>query len=209
VPSYSKILQIILTIYFYNLKKGDDNMNNIPEVRPIEGYNGYFVSEIGEVYSIRPQNGTFKKGYIRGLMHEVYLKVDKDGYLDANIFDNNSERHHQRVHRLVAGAFIPNPNNYPVVNHKDGDVQNNTVENLEWTTISENTLHAYKKLGVGFCRNVKLINRQTNEEIIFYSISDCARYLNITSGHLNNMLLGVSDFDKWKQNHLYKVEFLE
>ena len=183
-------------------------MNDIPEVRPIEGFDGYFVSEIGEVYSIKPKNIPFSMGYIRGLMYEMALKEDKDGYLEIN-FRNDGKRYTKRVHRLVAGAFIPNEKNRPVVNHKDGNVQNNTVDNLEWTTVKENTIHAYKVLNAGRNIRVKLTNRQTNEETIFYSIRECARCLNISNAHLDNLLKGRSDFNKWELNNLYKVEIIE
>ena len=65
------------------------------------------------------------------------------GYLETHLYINNKNKVF-KVHRLVAMAFIPNPENKPEVNHKDGNKQNNSKENLEWCTSSENQIHAYK-----------------------------------------------------------------
>lgn len=67
----------------------------------------------------------------------------KDGYLKVNLY-KDGKGSSKRIHRLVAEAFIPNPDNKPDVNHKDGNKHNNNVENLEWVTKSENMIHAYE-----------------------------------------------------------------
>jgi hypothetical protein len=64
-----------------------------------------------------------------------------DGYLGLFLF-RIGKKHFKTIHRLVASAFIPNPENKPYINHKDGNRINNKVENLEWCTAKENTLHA-------------------------------------------------------------------
>lgn len=69
------------------------------------------------------------------------------GYLSVGLrkFENNrSIQTLYKIHRLVAFYFIPNPKHYPVVNHIDGNKQNNIVTNLEWVTVGENTRHAYR-----------------------------------------------------------------
>ena len=65
--------------------------------------------------------------------------VDHCGYRHAIL-----NRKNRNVHRVIAETFIPNPNNLPCVNHKDGNKLNNSVDNLEWCTHSENTIHAYQ-----------------------------------------------------------------
>ena len=94
--------------------------------KDIEGYEGlYQISNLGRVKSF-PRKGTHttKERIIK------FAKSNK-GYLIA-ILKNNDVQKAFSVHRLVAKAFIPNPNNLPQVNHKDENKENNNVNNLEW-----------------------------------------------------------------------------
>jgi len=68
--------------------------------------------------------------------------IDTNGYYFYNLYTDSHSS--PKLHRLIAKTFIPNPNNYPDVNHIDGNKLNNSIDNLEWCTKSQNTLHAYK-----------------------------------------------------------------
>ena len=98
---------------------------NLNENDGVVTHNNYVVFKTGDVFNL----------------HGVKLvgMVDRCGYHEVIL---NGKQY--RVHRLVAEAFIPNPNNLPCVNHIDGNKQNNSVENLEWVTYSENTIHSFK-----------------------------------------------------------------
>ena len=113
------------------------------EWKNIKGYEGlYQVSNFGRVKSLN-YHRTGK---------EVLMKpgrfVMKSGnaYYGVKLY-KDSKMNVKLVHRLVAEAFIPNPENKPEVNHIDGNPSNNRVDNLEWVTRSENIKHSYRVLG--------------------------------------------------------------
>lgn len=98
---------------------------------PVNGYPMYLVSNLGRVMSLHSRHNSPR--IVSGV-------TDKDGYQRVYISDGISGKRFF-VHRLVAVAFIPNPDNLPVVNHKDENKQNNRAENLEWCTVRQNTVY--------------------------------------------------------------------
>lgn len=114
--------------------------------RDINGYEGlYQVSNYGEVKSMRNKK-------------ERILKpgITARGYEQVWLCKNGS-KNKRFVHRIVAEAFIDNPNNYKVVNHIDGCKTNNNALNLEWCTQSHNIKHAYDN---GLCKNCIAASKQ-------------------------------------------------
>jgi hypothetical protein len=97
-----------------------------------------------------------------------------------------------RVHRLIAETFIENPENKPCVNHKDGNRQNNCVENLEWVTWSENERHKVNVLGVRHVppkRWRPVLCIETGE--VFGSRTAAAAFAGVTTGHLSRAIAGT------------------
>lgn len=121
----------------------------------IPDYDKYAVSNFGRIKSLRGRWGEsriLKPSLVRGYLHVALC--------------SGGEPKHFNVHRLVAQAFIPNPQNKPQVNHRDGNKLNNHVSNLEWTTSAQNQRHAVdiglKKSGEG-CSWSKL----TQEQVLY------------------------------------------
>lgn len=123
----------------------------------------YLISDKGEVFSV-------VKGKIRPSHY------DKDGYKIITFMTKEFNKT-CKIHRLVAQAFIPNPENKPQVNHIDGNKGNNIVDNLEWVSMSENVRHAYEKLPRKKCITKKFKTKvrylETGE--VFESVREASR----------------------------------
>lgn len=105
------------------------------EWRGVLGFSDYEISNLGNLRSLK-----------FGLVRPVRQHRHPNGYLLTGIYRDNKKTT-VRVHRLVAQAFMPNPDNKPQVNHIDGKKSNNVVANLEWATNGENIRHGMKLYG--------------------------------------------------------------
>lgn len=162
------------------------HLTNNEEWRDIKGYDGkYQVSNHGRVRSLEYHN-------TKGIKRIGILKpaLDKKGYKRCALSKNNILRTF-KVHRLVAETYIPNPFNYPQVNHIDGNKQNNNVDNLEWCNNSHNQLHAYavglNPTHVGHKKGIRLTKIKTGEVLEFDQIKKAAIFLGICRDYLRQL----------------------
>ena len=165
--------------------------------KDIEGYEGlYQVSNEGNVKSLA-------RYHVR---NDRILKQshDKDGYNIVCLTKDNLKKWF-RVHRLVAKAFIPNPNNYQVINHKDENPKNNSVENLEWCTIQYN--NDYGSRNGNFSKKVYQYTIDNKLICIYDKMSHAANAINGGSSNIGRACNG-GFFDKtrnrWHSMTKYK-----
>lgn len=144
--------------------------NNIMEIwKNIENYEGYQVSNFGNIKSLS-KKVKCKNGFRTTKEKILKLKKSKHGYLSVQLKNKGK---FFSIHRLVAFAFIDNPENKPQVNHINGIKHDNRIDNLEWCNQSENQIHAYaNKLQIPSLHNRpngenQGLSKLKNEDVIF------------------------------------------
>lgn len=151
---------------------------NCEEWRTIKDFPNYKISNLGRVYSIL-RNGT--SGGIRktNLSHNGYVQVSLK-------CDNNLVN--KRVSRLVAEAFIPNPDNKSDVNHIDENKTNNRVDNLEWCTHVENTNHGTRNDRISASKSREIYCNELNKR--FKNAKQASSILGISKSSISHQVNG-------------------
>lgn len=147
--------------------------------KDIDGFPGYQVSDRGNVRCFRDFHGniTDKFRILKPLMN-------KDTYLYVDLYTAEHKQVHKRIHRLVADAFLgPNPD--LVINHIDGNKQNNILSNIEWVTAERNSTLA-AEAGLYKTHPIKIV--ESNE--CFRSLKDCANALRVHPSDINHVISG-------------------
>lgn len=167
--------------------------------KDIKGYEGlYQISNLGRVKSFRASTKY-------GKPEEMFLKPSliNSGYGVVTLYSAQNRRKHQ-IHRLVATAFIENPNNFPCINHKDENKLNNCVDNLEWCTYQYNNNYGTARIRASKTRTKRIRQKTLSGEIL-------ATY---QSSHIASELLKIdyNNLKNWCNNGIgggYIWEYIE
>lgn len=169
------------------------------EWRDIEGFNGrYAVSNYGRVRQVSIPKGR-EWGNRKAVQEKIINQRSSNGYHRVSLQDCNGKYRSYSVHRLVAMAFIPNPDDLPQVNHLNEDKSDNRVCNLEWSTASHNTNWGTRNARVAEKLKVPVIqvNINTGEKRYFDSTLDARRqgYKVRYKRNIRHLLIGGSGGD--------------
>ena len=160
--------------------------------KDIEGYEGlYQISNMGRVKSVE-RTVRCGRGYYRTVPEKIRKgRNDGWGYLFVSLYKDGKAKE-CRINRLVAQAFLPNPDNLPEVNHIDENKQNNCVDNLEWCSRSYNINHGTrnKKVAEKNSKPVFSVDKESGLIMWWQSAMEASRQLGISQGNITQCCNG-------------------
>jgi hypothetical protein len=145
----------------------------------VPGFSKYHASSTGQLKTFNWKN--------KGVERIMKPALDSKGYFRTMLKSDSGVFKTVKVHRIIADTFLESDPARNEVNHKDGNKQNNCVENIEWSNRSENIKHAFDN-GLCLVAGRKVRNDETGK--IYLSCSEAARYLNVPKSTLQSMLSG-------------------
>ena len=160
----------------------------------IQGHCGYLVNDVGQIKSVKWGKERIRK-----------ITTNKKGYCTISLDKKTCQ-----IHRLVAIAFIPNPEGLPQVNHKDGDKANNCVSNLEWISNYDNLMHSFNKLGREGGKSVIKATRVLEVVELYKSgkrCKDIASMFGVSSQSIHAIVTGKT-YPKIKRDRVLKTRLL-
>jgi len=172
----------------------------LEQYKAIKNYEGiYEVSNKGNVRTVEGKITYTEHHGVRHWKQRVLKpKTDKAGYKRVSLWKNGKHKDYQ-VHRLVAETFIRKKSEMNIVNHLDGNPENNSVDNLEWTNYKGNLLHAYMNDLNQEAQSVVLFNKTTKDIKYFYSESEASKFLKHGKGYISDALnKGKTNFGDYK-----------
>lgn len=161
-------------------------------MKKVKGFPNYYVSRDGHIYSDK-----------YGDLRELKQISDKKGYKTVHLY-RNRKMYTKFVHQLVAIAFIPNPNNYKLVNHKDECVSNNVYSNLEWCSQAYNLNYGTARKRMALSKSKPVYQYTLDDKFVreWESSYDIERTLGIDNTLINRCTNG-----KKKTTHNYKWSY--
>lgn len=179
-------------------------MENIPANREIwlsiDGFSNYEISQFGRV---------------RNIITERFISINynSSSYRRVLLTRNDGTQQHKFIHRLVAEAFIPNPEGLKIVDHIDGNIHNNNVNNLRWCTSAQNSANRRKSdsdstskyKGVSFNKhsglfNASIVHNGIKINLGEYDEETAAQAYNCASRYLNGEFAKLNDVDDLDDN---------
>lgn len=145
-----------------------------------------WIKSYEEIYSVDTEGNVYSHKFRK--KRQLKGRKDGSGYLQVELWKDGQKKKY-KIHRLIAMAFIPNPENKTDVNHINGIKTDNAVSNLEWNTRSENIHHAYR---TGLAKTMKVIcyDLGTERVEIFAGMMEASRFTGVAQPNISNCCKG-------------------